>query len=227
MNILLVEDNKFYNHYVTTLLKEGNYAVHSTDSALAALQCVNQYHIDIAIIDIGLPDMNGLQLVSQLRTLRHPFPIIMLTACTAWQDKVDGLEAGADDYLVKPFQKNELLARLNALMRRSTVIRAPKLTAGEFVLDLARKELKIAGKMVVLTKFEYLTLECLMRNSRQLVPKKYLLAQLYDDDGKGDLNIVEVMVSRLRKKLMQYTTTSPISTVRNQGYIFTLPCYQV
>lgn len=227
MNILLVEDNCFYNHYVSTLLKDGYYTVHSAMSAAEALLCANQYNIDVAIIDIGLPDMSGLDLVSQLRKQRHPFPIIMLTACTAWQDKVDGLEAGADDYLVKPFQKNELLARLNALMRRSTAIRAPRLMAGDYMLDLARRELRIADEVVALTSFEYLTLEYLMCNARQLVSKQQLLVQLYGEDGKNDLNIVEVMVSRLRKKFMRGATMSPIATIRYKGYMFILPCYRI
>lgn len=226
MNVLLVEDNIFYNHYVATLLKESNYVVHSADSAMGALQCVNDIDIDIAIIDIGLPDANGLQLVSQLRVMRLAFPIIMLTACTAWQDKVDGLEAGADDYLVKPFQKNELLARLHALIRRSTAIRMLKLTAGDFVLDLARRELKKKGEIIALTSFEYQTLECLMRNSRQLVSKQQILIQLYGND-MGDQNIVEVMVSRLRKKLTPQPEMSPIVTIRYKGYMFILPCYQI
>lgn len=226
MNILLVEDNYFYSHYVATLLKEGNYIVHSTNSAVEALQCAREFHIDIAIIDIGLPDMNGLQLVSQLRKMRFAFPIMMLSACTAWQDKVDGLDAGADDYLIKPFQKNELFARLHALMRRSSAVRASKLAAGDYVLDLARKELRIAGEIIVLTSFEYLILESLMCNSRQVVSKQKLLVQLYGD-GVGELNIVEVMVSRLRKKLMRDSTTSPIVTIRYKGYMFTLPCYKI
>lgn len=228
MHILLVEDNAFYNHYVTTLLKDSNYVVYSAESALDALQYAKEFQIDIAIIDIGLPDMDGLQLVSQLRDLRFSFPIMMLTACNTWQNKVDGLEAGADDYLIKPFQKNELLARLHALLRRSTFIRPSKLTAGDYVLDLARKELKIAGEMVVLTSFEYLTLECLMCNSRQMVSKQKLLVQLYGDKDGGDLNIVEVMVSRLRKKLMRHSLSpTPIVTIRYQGYMFNLPCYRV
>ena len=226
MHILLVEDNHFYNHYVTTLLKDNNYVVYSAESALTALQYAKEFHIDIAIIDLYLPSMDGLQLVTQLRKLRLSFPIMMLTACDAWQDKVDGLEAGADDYLVKPFQKDELLARLHALLRRSTSTRAPKLIAGDYVLDLARKELSIAGEIIVLTSFEYLTLECLMRNSRQVISKQHLLSQLYSDRSDGDLNIVEVMVSRLRKKLIRHSITSPIVTIRYQGYVFTLPCYR-
>lgn len=225
MHILLVEDNHFYNHYVTTLLESNNYVVYSTMSALSALQYAKEFHIDIAIIDLCLPGMDGLQLVSKLRKQRLSFPIMMLTACNTWQNKVDGLEAGADDYLVKPFQKDELFARLHALLRRSTFIRASKLTAGDYVLDLARKELSAGGGMIALTSFEYLILECLMRNSRQIVSKRQLCSQLYSDKDDGDLNIVEVMVSRLRKKLMWHSTTSPIATIRYQGYMFTLPCY--
>lgn len=226
MNLLLVEDNHFVNHYITTLLKDKNYAVHGTSSALSALECVNETQIDIAIVDICLPDMNGLQLVAQLRKQRFSFPIIVLTTCNSSQDKVDGLEAGADDYLVKPFQKDELLARLHALLRRTTTINVPRLTAGDYVLDLARKELRVAGELVSLTSFEYLTLEYLMTHSRQNVTKQQLLVQLYGAKDEGDPNIVEVMVSRLRKKLMRYSATSPIATVRFQGYIFTLPCYR-
>lgn len=226
MNVLLVEDNHFVNHYVATLLKDKNYVVHDTVSALGALECVSESHIDLAIIDICLPDMNGVQLVAQLRRQRFSFPIILLTTCNASQDKVDGLEAGADDYLVKPFQKDELLARLHALLRRSTAMSVPRLTAGDYVLDLARKELRIAGELVVLTSFEYLTLECLMSNSRQKVSKQQLLAQLHRDKDDGDPNLVEVMVSRLRKKLMQYSADSPIVTIRYQGYMFTRPCYR-
>lgn len=227
MNILLVEDNYFYNHYVTTLLKEANYVVYSTNSAGDALLCVSEINIDIAIIDIGLPDTNGLQLVSQLRRSRFAFPIIMLTACTAWQNKVDGLEAGADDYLVKPFQKNELLARLHALMRRTTVVRTSKLAAGDYIIDLARKEVKIKDNIVFFTSLEYQTLEFLMRNSRQLISKQQLLTQLYGNNDEHELNIVEVMVSRVRKKLMRDDAVSPIATIRYKGYIFTLPCYQL
>ncbi|MNR37074.1 Transcriptional regulatory protein PhoP [compost metagenome] len=103
-----------------------------------------------------------------------------------------------------------------------------RLTAGDYVLDLARKELRIAGELVVLTSFEYLTLECLMSNSRQKISKQQLLAQLHrdKDEGEGDPNLVEVMVSRLRKKLMQYSADSPIVTIRYQGYMFTLPSYR-
>lgn len=200
MKILLVEDDKLLNHHLATLLTEAQNQVHSTDNAQVALHYATDYPIDVAIIDLGLPDMDGLQLIRQLRERQIPFPIIVLTARGNWQDKVEGLEAGADDYLVKPFQKDELLARLNALVRRSAGFISPRVKAGDYELDLSRKELTIGGEPVVLTSFEYLILEYLMRNARQVVSKQQLLDQLYGD-GEGDPNTIEVMVSRLRKKL--------------------------
>ena len=191
MKILLVEDDKLLNHHLTTLLTEAQNQVHSTDSAQVALHYAADYPIDVAIIDLGLPDMDGLQLISRLREQQIPFPIIVLTARGNWQDKVEGLEAGADDYLVKPFQKDELLARLNALVRRSAGFISPRVY--------------------------------LMRNARQVVSRQQLLDQLYGD-GEGDPNTIEVMVSRLRKKLDPEGVISPISTIRRQGYIFNLSC---
>ena len=223
MKILLVEDDKLLNHHLSTLLTEAQNQVHSTDSAQVALHYAADYPIDVAIIDLGLPDMDGLQLIRQLREQQIPFPIIVLTARGNWQDKVEGLEAGADDYLVKPFQKDELLARLNALVRRSAGFISPRVKDGDYELDLSRKELTIAGTPVVLTSFEYLILEYLMRNARQVVSKQQLLDQLYGD-GEGDPNTIEVMVSRLRKKLDPEGTIQPISTIRRQGYIFNLSC---
>lgn len=223
MKILLVEDDKLLNHHLTTLLGEAQNQVHGTDSAQVALHYAEDYPIDVAIIDLGLPDMDGLLLIRTLRERQIAFPIIVLTARGNWQDKVEGLEAGADDYLVKPFQKDELLARLNALVRRSAGFISPKVQAGDYELDLSRKELAIAGEVVVLTSFEYLILEYLMRNARQVVSKQQLLDQLYGD-GEGDPNTIEVMVSRLRKKLDPDGEIQPISTIRRQGYIFNLSC---
>lgn len=223
MKVLVVEDNKFLNHHLTILLTEAHHQVYSADSGQIAQHYASDYPIDVAIIDLGLPDMDGLQLINQIRTQRIRFPIIVLTGRDSCQDKVDVLEVGADDYLVKPFQKNELLARLNALVRRSAGFISPKVKAGDYELDLSRKELTIAGKVTALSSFEYQILEYLMRNARQVVSKQKLLDLLYGD-GEGDPNIVEVMISRLRKKLDQEGGASPIGTIRRQGYIFNLLC---
>ncbi|PJG59955.1 DNA-binding response regulator [Aeromonas cavernicola] len=224
MKILLVEDDKLLNHHLSSLLTDAHNQVYSTDRAAIALHYAADYPIDVAIVDLGLPDMDGLQLIRQLRERQIPFPILILTARGNWQDKVEGLEAGADDYLVKPFQKDELLARLNALVRRSAGFISPKVKAGDYELDLSRKELCIADEVAVLTSFEYVILEYLMRNARQVVSKQQLLDQLYGD-GEGDPNTIEVMVSRLRKKLDPAGAIQPISTIRRQGYIFNLPCH--
>lgn len=223
MKILLVEDDKLLNHHLTTLLGEAGNQVYSAHEGKLALHYASDYPIDVAIIDLGLPDMDGLTLIARLRDQQIPFPILILTARGNWQEKVEGLEAGADDYLVKPFQKDELLARLNALVRRSAGFISPKVRAGDYELDLSRKELKVDGHVVVLTSFEYLILEYLMRNARQVVSKQQLLDQLYGD-GEGDPNTIEVMMSRLRKKLDPDSERQPISTIRRQGYIFNLAC---
>lgn len=223
MRILVVEDNKSLNHHLTTLLTEAHHQVHSSDSGQVALHYADSYPIDAAIIELGLPDMDGLQLISQVRAKQTSFPIIVLTGRDSWQDKVEALEIGADDYLVKPFQKDELLARLNALMRRSAGFVFSKVRAGDYELNLSRKELTIAGQVTELTRVEYQILEYLMRNAQQVVSKQRLLDQLYGDE-EGDPNVIEVMISRLRKKLDPEGRVSPISTIRRQGYVFNILC---
>ncbi|MGL4205327.1 MAG: response regulator [Aeromonadaceae bacterium] len=223
MKILIAEDDQLLNHHLKSLLEDAGHQVHAAYNAGEALHFAEEYPIDVAIIDLGLPDIDGLTLIQQLRNHQIPFPILILTARGNWQEKVEGLEVGADDYVVKPFQKDELLARLNALVRRSSGFISPNIQAGPFTLDLSRKELTIANLSVVLTHFEYSILEYLMRNSGQVVSKQQLMDQLYDD-GEGDPNTLEVLVSRLRKKLDPDGVLQPIMTIRRQGYLFTLPC---
>ena len=223
MKILLVEDDRLLNHHLKSILQEESHQVYAAHQAEEALHFAEDYPIDVGIIDLGLPDMDGLTLIRQLRAKQIAFPILILTARGNWQDKVAGLEAGADDYMVKPFHKEEMRARLNALVRRSSGFISPQIQAGPYQLDLSRKELAINEEPVVLTHFEYTILEYLMRNSGQVVSKQQLMDQLYDD-GEGDPNTLEVLVSRLRKKLDPEGELQPISTIRRQGYIFNLSC---
>jgi len=223
MKILLVEDDKLLNHHLKTILQEAGNQVYAANRADEALHYTEDYPVDVAIVDLGLPDCDGLSLIQQLRERQIGFPILVLTARGNWQDKVAGLDAGADDYMVKPFNKDELMARLNALVRRSAGFISPKVTAGNYQLDLTRKELTIDGEPMPLTHFEYTILEFLMRHSGQVISKQQLMDQLYDD-GEGDPNTLEVLISRLRKKLDPDGDLQPISTIRRQGYLFNLPC---
>jgi len=194
------------------------------DSAEEGLFQAQNFNHDIAIIDLGLPGMGGLDLIRQLRSMGRTFPILILTARGNWQDKVEGLASGADDYVVKPFQFEELEARLNALVRRSSGFVQAQIRAGTLVLDLNRKQASVADQPVQLTAFEYRILEYLMRHHQQVVAKERLSEQLYPDDEERDPNVIEVLVGRLRRKLEVAGNPKLIETVRGQGYLFTGQC---
>ncbi|STQ75558.1 response regulator [Grimontia hollisae] len=221
MRILIVEDDPLLSHHLKTELSELGHQVHCAQTAYEGLFVAKEYPNDIAIVDLGLPDRDGLSLIRNIRRADIRMPILILTGRANWQDKVSGLDAGADDYLVKPFQKEELVARLNALVRRSAGFVKPEIRAGKITIDLLAKKVSIDGQSVELTAFEYDLLEYLVRYNRQVVSKQRLLDVLYQDQ-EGDPNTIEVMMSRLRKKLTQAGQENPISTVRGQGYIFEL-----
>ncbi|MNH28401.1 Transcriptional regulatory protein PhoP [compost metagenome] len=176
------------------------------------------------MIDLGLPGMSGLDLIRQLRSQGKSFPILILTARGNWQDKVEGLAAGADDYVVKPFQFEELEARLNALLRRSSGFVQSTIAAGPLLLDLNRKQATLDDQPLALTAYEYRILEYLMRHHQQVVAKDRLMEQLYPDDDERDPNVIEVLVGRLRRKLEGNNGFKPIDTVRGLGYLFTERC---
>ena len=176
-----------------------------------------EYSVDAAVIDLGLPKIDGVDLIKALRAEKRDFPIIVLTARSHWQDKVGGLEAGADDYLTKPFQMEELVARLNALIRRSVGHATPIIVAAELSLDLNRKVATLHDNPMALTAFEYKVLEYLMLNQERIVSKSELTENLYDQDFDRDSNVLEVFVGRLRKKMLPYNL---IKTIRGQGYKF-------
>ncbi len=219
MKILVVEDDLLLNHHLKSLLQEEGHQVYTAQQAGEAEHFATDYPIDVTILDLGLPDRDGIELVRQWRQQQIPFPILVLTARENWQEKVKVLDAGADDYMVKPFQKEELMARLNVLVRRSAGLIAPQIRHGRYCLDLLGKSLLIGEEPIVLTHFEYTILEYLMRKHGQVVSKQQLMDQLYDD-GEGDPNTLEVLMSRLRKKLDPEGTLQPITTIRRQGYLF-------
>ncbi|MFB3107029.1 MAG: response regulator [Pseudomonadales bacterium] len=219
MRILVVEDEQILQDQLVEKLKRAGYVVDAAGDGEEGLYYGREYDYDAAVIDLGLPKLDGIELITTLRNEKRSFPVLVLTARGHWQDKVHGLEAGADDYLTKPFQMEELLARLNALMRRAAGHASPVIKEGELQLDTAKKEVRVEDALVELTAYEYKVLEYLMMNASRVVSKTELTEHLYDQDFDRDSNVIEVFVGRLRKKL---EPINPIRTVRGQGYRFNL-----
>lgn len=224
MQILVIEDDVLLRHHLKTRLTELDNQVLATGTASEGAYLADNYPLDVAIVDIGLPDGNGIELIRQLRAQGKTFPIIVLTARGNWQEKVEGLNAGADDYLVKPIRLEELVARTQALVRRSAGFVKPVIRCDEgLTIDLSGQRVTLNDKLLELTAFEYKVLEYLIRHHQQVISKQRLLDVLYEDK-EGDPNTIEVMVSRIRKKLTNGGMTNPVSTVRGQGYRFNPEC---
>ncbi|MDX5371262.1 MAG: response regulator [Pseudomonadaceae bacterium] len=224
MKILVVEDEALLRHHLHTRLGERAFVVDAVADAEEALYRAQEFNHDLAIVDLGLPGMGGLDLIRQLRGQGRSLPILILTARGNWQDKVEGLAAGADDYLVKPFQFEELEARLHALLRRSVGLVQSSVEAGPLRLDLNRKQALVEDQPLALTAFEYRILEYLMLHPQQVVSKDRLMEQLYEGDDERDPNVIEVLVGRLRRKIEGACALRPIDTVRGQSYLFTERC---
>jgi two-component system response regulator PhoP len=224
VKILLVEDEQLLRHHLCVRLGESGYIVDAVADAEEALYSAAEFHYDLAIIDLGLPGMSGLDLIRNLRERGQKLPILILTARGSWQDKVEGLGAGADDYVVKPFQFEELEARLNVLMRRAAGFVQAAISCGPLRLDLNRKQAFTDEQTLALTAYEYRLLEYLMHHQQQVIAKERLMEQLYNDDAEHDSNVIEVLIGRLRRKLEAACGLQPIDTVRGQGYIFTETC---
>ncbi len=222
MRLLMVEDDQPLLAQLSDRLAREGYAVERADNGTEALYLGRELPLDLAVVDIGLPDLTGLEVIRRLRAEGRDFPILILTARGRWQEKVEGLEAGADDYLVKPFHFEELLARLNALARRSGGWASPRLDYGHLALDTARQVLERDGRPVPLTAYEYRVLEYLMLHGGEVVSKSRLTEHIYAQDYDRDSNVLEVLVSRLRRKLDPAGTLRPIETLRGRGYRFRL-----
>lgn len=222
MRLLIVEDEQTLREQLSEGLQKQGYAVDTAADGREGLFCGSETEYDLAVVDIGLPHLNGIELIQQLRQQGKTYPIIILTARGAWQDKVEGLEAGADDYLVKPFHHEELHARLNALLRRSAGHASPVMTFGPLDINTAAKTVCVSGQELELTSYEYKTLEYLAHQAGKTISKTQLTEHLYDQDFDRDSNVIEVFVGRLRKKLDPDGQLKPIATIRGQGYRFTL-----
>jgi two-component system response regulator PhoP len=223
MRVLLVEDEAPLRETLAARLKREGFAVDTAGDGEEGLYNGREVPFDIAVIDLGLPKMSGMDLVKALRAEGQKFPILILTARSSWQDKVEGLKSGADDYLVKPFHVEELLARMNALLRRAAGWSKPTLDCGPVRLDLSAQTVSVNGTVVDLTSYEYKVLEYLMLHAGELVSKADLTEHIYQQDFDRDSNVLEVFIGRLRKKLDPEGEIKPIETVRGRGYRFAIP----
>ncbi|TFG86809.1 MAG: response regulator transcription factor [Chromatiales bacterium] len=219
MRLLIVEDDAALRQSLAASLRSAGFAVDEASTAAEAEYFAAEFAVQLGIVDLGLPDRSGVELISRLRASGCEFPILILTAREHWQDKVNGLNAGADDYVVKPFNLDELKARINALMRRTAGQAQPILRAGFVEMNTHAREVRVEGRVVTLTAYEYRILEMLVMRAGRVVSKQELTDQLYDQDFERDSNVVEVLLTRLRKKLDPDRTLGLIETVRGQGYL--------
>ena len=220
MRLLIVEDEHKLREQLTEKFRQNGYAVDPAEHGEDGLYFGLEYPVDLGIIDLGLPDMSGIEIIEKLRAQGKVFPIIILTARSRWQEKVEGLEAGADDYLTKPFHFEELQARVSALIRRSAGHATPVLGNGAISLDTRTQDVFVNENRLELTAFEYRLLHYLMINTGKVVSKTELTEHLYDEDTDRDSNVIEVFIGRLRKKLDADNLLKPIETLRGRGYRF-------
>lgn len=222
MRLLVIEDDPTLRDTLCGQLAASGFGVEQAADGKEGLYFALEYPIDLAVVDLGLPELPGLDLIRKVREAGKTFPILILTARDRWQDKVDGLDAGADDYVVKPFQFEEVSARVNALLRRSGGWASSVLSAGPVTLDTTRQELAVSGKPVELTTYEYRIIEHLMIRAGEVISKSELTDRLYDQDFERDSNVIEVFIGRLRKKMDPDNVIHPIETLRGRGYRFAL-----
>jgi two-component system, OmpR family, response regulator PhoP len=218
MRILVIEDETDLRRQLVDRLTRDGVAAQGSGDGREGLYLATEYHFDAAVVDLGLPGMSGLEIIRRLRAQDSLLPILILTARDRWQDKVEGLEAGADDYLVKPFQAEELLARLRALVRRANGTASRELRIGVLRMDLVSQSVWIDGRPADLTAYEYRLLEQLASARGGVLSKQALADRLYPHDEDRDSNVIEVLLGRLRRKLDPDGTLAPIETLRGRGY---------
>jgi len=223
VRVLVIEDEAALRDALKRDLVAAGFTVDVAADGEEGLYAGREYPIDVAIVDLGLPKVPGLDLIRTLRSERKTFPILVLTARDRWQDKVAGLDAGADDYVAKPFRFEEVLARVQALLRRAGGWASPVLSCGPVVLDLRSQTVTVESQAVDLTTFEYRLLEHLMMRAGEVISKAELTERLYEQDFERDSNTIEVFMGRLRRKLDPDDRLQPIETLRGRGYRFSLP----
>ncbi len=222
MRALVVEDDTDIREQLIESLEEVGYVVDAAADGPQGLYFALEYPIDIAIIDLGLPEVSGLDIIKQLREKGKDYPVIILTARTRWQNRVEGLEAGADDYVDKPFHHEELQARMRALLRRTGRWSQSEFSCGPIKLNTSEQRVLVDDTEVSLTAYEYKVIEHLMMHAGEVISKTDLTESMYDDDSDRDSNVIEVFIRRLRMKLDPDSLINPIETLRGRGYRFTL-----
>jgi two-component system response regulator PhoP len=218
MRVLVIEDEPHLLRQLLAVMADSGIDSQGSGDGREGLYLAEEYPFDAAVVDLGLPGLPGLEIIRRLRAKGSLLPILILTARDRWQDKVEGLEAGADDYLVKPFQPEELVARLRALVRRAAGAAGRELQIGPLRLDLVSQRAWMGEQPVDLTAFEYRLLEQLAAAQGGVLSKQALAERLYPHDEDRESNVVEVLVGRLRRKLDPEGTLSPIETLRGRGY---------
>jgi two-component system response regulator PhoP len=218
MRLLLVEDDPNLSRSLATQLEQAGYSVEKSTDGREGLYYAREYPVDLAIVDLGLPSMSGVELIKQLRADGKEYPILVLTARDRWQDKVEVLKLGADDYVVKPFNVEELLARVDALLRRAGGWAQSELVCGPIKLDTRTQQVTLDGAKLDLTSFEYKLLEYLMLHAGEVLSKTQITEALYSEDFERDSNVIEVFIGRLRRKLDPENSYKPIETLRGRGY---------
>lgn len=218
MKILVVEDERDLNRIITKHLKKNNYSVDSCFDGQEALDFISYSEYDLIITDIMMPNVNGYEFIDKLRANKNNTPVIMLTAKDTLEDKIVGLDSGADDYIVKPFEFDELLARIRVLMRRNYGLATNIIQIEEVTLDLAKKQVTKSGEIIDLTGKEYEVLEYLMKNKGSILSRDQILNHVWDYEYEGASNIVDVIIKNIRKKLDRGEGNTIIYTKRGLGY---------
>src|SRR6476659_6024206 len=222
MRVLVIEDEIALRDSLKEQLAAAGFTVDVASDGEEGLFGALEFPLDVAIVDLGLPKISGLELIRRVRGQRKSFPILVLTARDRWQDKVEGLQAGADDYVAKPYHFEEVLARMQALMRRAGGWASPILECGPIHLDTRAQAVKLNGASIELTTFEYRLLEHMMLRAGDVISKTELTERLYDQDYERDSNVIEVFIGRLRRKLDPDEKLHPIETLRGRGYRFSI-----
>jgi two-component system response regulator PhoP len=222
MRILVIEDEPLLRGQLAARLSREGFRVDQSGDGDEGLYLALEYPFDGAILDLGLPGTPGLEILRRLRASGSRLPVLVLTARGRWQEKVEGLEAGADDYLAKPFEMEELLARLRALLRRAAGAAGQIIARGPVRLDRAGQRVWVGEREIELTAYEFQLLERLMTEQGRVVSKRELADYLYPHDEDRESNVLEVLVGRLRRKLDPDGSLAPIETLRGRGYRFVL-----